>query len=273
MAQMRMSDKLWLIALPKQRNLIIRMLRRELKSKYHGSMFGRAWALITPIMSLAVYALVFTAIFPSRWAGSVEEGPWGVIVNLFAGLTTFNLAAESLNSAPNLVLSRSVLATRFIFPLEILSVVSVAAAVVQALVSITILVVTQAILLHSLSQYLLWLPLVWLPLVLLLLAASWILSCIGAFFRDCSQVMSVCTGLLIFLSAVFYPLSSLPAKLRPILQLNPIAMAVEQTRAVVIDQSMPNLTYILIGTVVGLIACEISLRFFQNGRQAFCDVL
>jgi len=270
---MRMTEGLLLLTLPKRSNLIIRMLRRELKSKYQGSMFGRAWALITPVMSLAVYALIFTVIFPSRWMGSAEQGPWGVIVNLFAGLTTFNLAAESLNSAPSLVLSRSVLATRFMFPLEILSVVSVAAAVIQALISITVLILIQAIALRSLSPSLLWLPMVWLPLVLLLLAASWILSYVGAFFRDCSQVMNVCTGLLIFLSAVFYPLSSLPASLKPILQLNPIAMAVEQTRAVVIHHSTPDISYVLIGTLVGLIACELSLRMFQRGREAFCDVL
>lgn len=270
---MRTLQGLLLFTLPRRGSLIVRMLRRELKSKYQGSLFGRTWALITPVMSLAVYALVFTVIFPSRWAGSTDGGTWEAIVNLFAGLTTFNLAAEILNSAPSLVTSRSVLATRYVFPLEILSIVNVAAAVIQALTSITILIVIRAIALRSIPASLLWLPMAWLPLVLLLLAASWLLSCIGTFFRDCSQVMNVCTSLLIFLSAVFYPLSALPERLKTIIQLNPIALAIEQTRAVVIHNDSPNVTYILAGTAAGLIACEVSLRFFQNGREAFCDVL
>jgi len=78
---------------------------------------------------------------------------------------------------------------------------------------------------------------------------------------------------MMFLSAVFYPITSLPADVQPIMHLNPLALVIEQTRKVAIDGLAPSLRYLAMGIVSGVWACEIAYRGFQRARRGFADVL
>jgi lipopolysaccharide transport system permease protein len=230
------------------------------------------WTILTPLLTLAVYTFVFSVVFQSRW-GVENGGHLTVAVNIFVGLITFGLFGDSVNNAPSLVIRRPNFVNKIVFPLQILSVVSVSVAAFHALTSLVILICFQLIFNHWISPNLFWLPLVWLPLVLGSFALSWILSALGVFLRDLSQITSVMTSLMMFLSAIFYPLSSLPTTIQPWLQLNPIALAVEQTRRVVVQGSPPSMSYIVAGVILTTIACELALRFFQRSRRVFADVL
>lgn len=254
------------------RQLIRRLTIRAIASRYRGSLLGRGWAILTPVLTLAVYTFIFSVVFRSRWADG-EHGPWGVVLNLFAGLITFNLFSEVVNEAPGLVIARRNFVTKVVFPLQILSVVSVLTALYRAMISVVILLAFRLLVAHSISFSVLWLPLVWLPLLMVALALSWLLSSVGVFLRDLPQVTSLLMMLLMFMSAVFYPLSSLPDSMRPVFSLNPIAVLVHQTRLVLIQAERPNLIYLLIALVLSFLAAEAALRFFERIRHSFANVM
>ena len=113
----------------------------------------------------------------------------------------------------------------------------------------------------------------WLPLVSGCLALGWLLAALGVFLRDMGQVIGVFVNLLMFLSAVFYPLSSLPPQWQPLLQLNPLVLVIEQTRRVAVNGLPPSLGYLMGGCGLVLVACELSYRAFQKARRGFADVL
>jgi lipopolysaccharide transport system permease protein len=117
------------------------------------------------------------------------------------------------------------------------------------------------------------LPLVWLPYLLLALAMTWILSALGVYLRDLSQVVTVATSALMFLSAVFYPLSALPQRWAPLFKLNPIAWWIEQTRALIVHNHWPNLAVIALQLLGSLTICELALRGFRKASRGFADVL
>ena len=83
----------------------------------------------------------------------------------------------------------------------------------------------------------------------------------------------VLNGLLLFLSAVFYPLSALPERWQPLLKLNPLVVVIEQTRRIAVMGTPASLVYVLGGSLLGLLACELSYRAFQKARRGFADVL
>ena len=80
-------------------------------------------------------------------------------------------------------------------------------------------------------------------------------------------------NVLMFMSAVFYPLQSLPERWRPWLGLNPLVHVIEQTRQVCVNNSPPSRSYLLIGIAGGMVACELCFRLFQKSRRGFADVL
>ena len=271
-------------ALWRQRELWWQLSQREVQGRYRGSMLGWGWSLITPLLMLAVYTFVFSQVFRARWGDLQQSGPLVFAINLFAGLIVFNIFAEIANQGPALIPNNANLVTKVIFPIEILPVVTLTAALFHALTSLVVLMVFQltngflsagASSVNGLGIHptLLLLPLVWLPLVSGCLALGWLLSALGVFLRDLGQVIGVFVNLLMFLSAVFYPLSSLPPQWRPLLQLNPLVLVIEQTRRVVVNGQLPSLNYLLWGGLIGLLACELSFRSFQKARRGFADVI
>ena len=222
---------------------------------------------------LAVYTFVFSQVFKARWGSLEEAGPLGFAINLFAGLIVFNLFSECNNRAPSLICSNPNYVKKVIFPLETLGSVAVANAGFHALTSLSILLVFELIAMHKIPITIFWLPLVWLPLILLSLAGTWILSAAGVFLRDIGQLISVALNMLMFLSPIFFPVSALPERWQPFLNLNPLAMIITQTRYVTIQGTNPQPLYIIIGTITTLILCEISFRIFQKSKRAFADVL
>jgi lipopolysaccharide transport system permease protein len=105
------------------------------------------------------------------------------------------------------------------------------------------------------------------------LALSWILSALGVFLRDIGQILGVAVNLLMFMSAVFYPVSSLPSQWQLLIQFNPLVLVIEQTRRVAVAGLPPNPLYVAIGIPITILACESSYRFFQKARRGFADVL
>jgi lipopolysaccharide transport system permease protein len=261
------------LALWKHRELWWRLTEREVLGRYRGSALGIGWSFITPLAMLAVYTFVFSQVFKARWGGLEQAGPLGFAVNLFAGLIVFNLFSECVSRAPGLVVANPNYVKKVVFPLEVLGSVAVGSAGFHALTSLMILLVFELISFNQLPLTLLWLPLVWMPLILGTLACTWLLCAAGVFLRDISQLIGVGLNMLMFLSPIFFPLSALPAKWQPILNLNPLALVIEQTRRVSVQGLNPDWPYLALGISIAFVACEISFRGFQRSKGAFADVL
>lgn len=256
-----------------QRELWWRLTEREVLGRYRGSALGLGWSFITPLVMLAVYTFVFSQVFKARWGGLEEAGPLGFAVNLFSGLIVFNLFSECASRAPGLIVANQNYVKKVVFPLEILACVAVGSALFHALTSLVILLIFELIAFNQLPFTLLWLPIVWIPLVLGSLTCAWILSATGVFIRDIGQLVIVGLNMLMFLSPIFFPVSALPEKLQFILQLNPLAQVIEQTRRVAVQGLNPDPSYIIIGIGITLVACELSFRSFMKAKKAFADVL
>ncbi|MCP9885393.1 ABC transporter permease [Synechococcus sp. ATX 2A4] len=260
-------------ALWQNRELCWRLAEREVLGRYRGSLLGLAWSFLTPLAMLAVYTFVFSQVFKARWGTLENQGPLGFAVNLFAGLIVFNLFAECANRAPTLVLANPSYVKKIVFPLEILAGVSVGSAGFHALTSLVVLAIFELIAFRGLPYTFIWLPLVWVPLILGCLAFTWVIAALGVFLRDIGQLVGVIVSMLMFLSPVFFPVSALPLQWQPILTLNPLAQVIEQTRMVVIAGEHPQASYLIAGTLIAGLACELSFRLFQKTKRAFADVM
>src|SRR6476469_7782241 len=107
------------------RQLILRMTRREIAARYRGSVIGLAWSFITPLLMLMVYTFVFSVVFKARWKTGGTESRADFAIILFAGLIVFSLFAEIVNQSPSQIVSNPNYVKKVVFPLEILSWVSV----------------------------------------------------------------------------------------------------------------------------------------------------
>ena len=255
------------------KNLIYKLTEREVLGRYRGSLFGIFWSFLQPLLMLAVYTLVFSTVFKTRWPGVVDERPIGFAINLFSGLIVFNLISECLIKAPGLVLANPSYVKKVVFPLEVLGYVTVGCALFHALISTFVLMLFQIIANGKIALTIWLLPITWMPLLLLALASTWILAAMGVYIRDIGQAIGAFVSMLMFISPIFFPLTALPARWQSILAFNPVAPMIEQTRAVAVSGQYPRLMYIIVGISLGLFLCELSYKTFMKAKGGFADVM
>jgi lipopolysaccharide transport system permease protein len=256
------------------RELIYKLARMDVSSRYKGSFLGLGWSLFNPILMLAVYTFVFSFVFNARWGGSTDGSRSEFALVLFAGLLVHGFFAEVLNRAPALILINANYVKKVIFPLEILPISSLLAAVFHTGVSVGVLIIAFLVL----NGFLHWTaflgPLVMLPLAIFTLGSAWFLAALGVYVRDIGQTIGILTTVLLFMSPVFYPMSTLPEPMQWVMLLcNPLTFIIEQARAVMVFGQLPDWGGLAIYTAVSVVFMWAGFWFFQRTRKGFGDVL
>lgn len=254
------------------RDLIFALVKRDFIGRYQGSIMGVAWSLFNPLLMLAIYTFVFSVAFKARW-GTVEESKVAFALVLFSGMIVHSFFAECLNRAPGLITSNPNYVKKVIFPLEILSWMTVSSALLHFLVSFCVLVVFCFIAGATIHAGVLLLPIVLLPLLLLTLGLTWLLAALGVYVRDLSHGIGMITTVALFLAPVFYPIEMLPETYRKLLILNPITLPIQQLRDVMLWGRPLQLGPWAISFMVGATVCFIGYWWFQKTRKGFADVL
>lgn len=259
--------------LARYRQLIWQMTCREVAGRYKGSFFGLAWSLFNPLLMLVVYTFVFSVVFKSHWENVGSEDHFSFALILFTGLIVFNIFAECIGRAPSLINSNVNYVKKVVFPLEILPIVSMLAALFHAAVSLVVLVAAFCILRGVPPVTILLLPVVILPLLVATLGLSWILASLGVFVRDVSQTVGILISILMFMSPIFYPLSALPPYFQKIVLANPLAGIIEQARRVVIWGYLPNWEFLAVNMIEAIVLAVFGFWWFKITRKGFADVL
>jgi lipopolysaccharide transport system permease protein len=257
----------------RHRQLIMQMAWREVIGRYKGSFIGLFWSFINPVLMLAVYTFVFSVIFKARWGIDGGDSKTSFALILFVGLIVHGLLAEVLNRAPSLIVSNVNYVKKVIFPLEILSVVSLIAALFHSMVSIFVLLLASAAINFYLPWTVILLPVVLLPLIILIVGLSWVLASLGVFIRDIGQTIGIITTVMLFLAPVFYPLSVMPEKYQPYILANPLTFIIEQAREVLIYGHLPNWTGLGFYMLIAIGVTWAGYAWFQKTRKGFADVL
>ena len=259
---------------PVRHQALIRILTwREISGRYRGSLLGSVWSLLTPLLLLAVYTLVFGVIAPTRWPGAEEQGIGMFALRLLAGMVVHGLLAEALSRAPTLVTAQPNYVTKVVFPLETLAWVNLLTALFHTAMALVVLVVLNGALGTGVAWTLLALPVIFLPYALMLMGLIWLIAAFGVYLRDLTQLIGPLVMITMFLGPVFYPRSAMPAAAQPWLVLNPITVPVEQVRRVVFESQWPQWDVLAQYALVALAVYLLGLWVFAKLKKGFADVL
>lgn len=255
------------------KNLIALMVKREIIFRYRGSFMGIAWSFIVPLIMLSIYTFVFSVVFKARWGIDQSESKADFAIMLFAGIIIHAFFSECINRAPDLILTNVNYVKKVVFPLDILSWVTLGTALFQTIISLLILLGAQLILDQSLPWTFILFPVVLTPLLVLTLGVCWLFASMGVFIRDIRQVTGILTTILLFMSPIFYPRSQLPESFQSLLMLNPLSFIIEQSRAVLILGNSPDWLGLLLYLAVAMLIAWACFYLFQKTRKGFADVI
>ncbi len=253
------------------KDLLQSLVTRDIQMRYRGTLLGSLWVIIYPLIVLLVYTFVFGGVFNARWTsgGGIKD----YIFMLYSGLIVHTLFSEVLTRSPTAVLSYPSYVKKVVFPLELLPICHLGSAIFNALIGLGLLCTFLAIERLSLPPTALSIPFVFFPLILLIAGLAWFFAAIGIFFRDVGQIIGVVMPILLFLSPVFYPVSSAPALAQKLIYLNPLTYPIEELRAVLILGNPIDWSRWIIYFIISIVIAIFGFWFFQNSRPAFADVI
>jgi lipopolysaccharide transport system permease protein len=251
-------------------SLLKRLVVRDIRARYQGSVFGTLWALGTPLLLLFAYWFVLGEILHAKWGG-VPSKLYPVV--LFSGLIIHLFGADVLGRAPALIIENGTYVKKVVFPLATLQWMAMATAGFHLLVNLLILLLGQMLISGHIPTTWFLVIIVVLPLVPLLLGLSWFLSSLGTFLRDVQQVIPLLLTLMMFLSPIFFPMELVPERYRYLMYLNPLTLIIMQVRVVTIQGGWPNFIALGIYTVCSIILMYTGYWWFCRTRKGFADVI
>ena len=247
--------------------LLCRITRSELTSRYAGSIFGLGWAVLTPLMMLAIYAVVYLLIFRVRVPGLT---PARYVLLIFSGLVPFLMTSEALGSGVVSVVANKAVLSNTVFPIDLAPAKAVLLSQVTMVVGLAVILVA-SIAMRTLPWTIVFLPAIWALHVLALTGLLWILALINLVFRDLPNLINLLLMMIMILSPIAYTPEMVPESLRPLLALNPMAQFIIAYQSTMILGRFPGLTNLLIVTSLSIGLFGIGGYFFARSKPVFID--
>ena len=209
----------------KHRRLLLEMARRDVSDRYAGQVLGSVWAVIHPVLTIAVYIFIFAVVFRVKVDASLAI-PGDHTLYMLSGLVAWLVMADVLGRSPSIVSNQASLVKQVVFPVEILPVKMVLASLPTFVIGFAGLVI-YGLVVGRASPALLLYPLAALPLYLFLLGVAFALSAVGVFLRDIREIVQMYTMIGLYMAPIFYFMDWVPERIRFLLYLNPATIFVE----------------------------------------------
>lgn len=254
-------------------SLVRQLAKREIKQTYRSSYLGVLWTILGPLFLLAVYFFVFGVVFNGSYGSARPQTQSEYALTLFCSLSVFAFFGNTVNNATALFISRQNYVTQMVFPLELLPFVLLAVEAFNLAISMG-LVLVFFLFMHGLPPALgLLIPIQLIPLALCALGLSYFVASLTVFVRDVGKAMPHIMMGLSFGSAVFFPISMAPPSLRFLLYYNPVAIAVEHVRGMLLLGVWPDWKLFGFSMVCGIFLYVTGYWFFKWTRPSFADFI
>lgn len=249
------------------------LTRRNVESRYKGSVLGLVWSFVQPFLMMTVYTIVFGVFFGAKWSGEFANEKWAYPVLVLCGMSTYSIFSESVSVGCGEILGNPNYVKKVIFPLELLPLSRVFSTVILDLAWFVLLFFGAVFLLGKISFTMLLLPVMLVPLVLFTLGVSFFVSSLSVYLRDTQYMVNVVIQILFFLTPIFYSLETIDPVAVRILSVSPLAYVVETIRAVFIYGRMPNWLQFGLVTFLCLAVMQLGFVWFEKTKKGFADVL
>ncbi|MBK9167850.1 MAG: ABC transporter permease [Bryobacterales bacterium] len=253
------------------RSLIRTMARRDVVSRYRGSLGGSLWTVLWPLLLMLTYFFVFGVVLEARFAGDTSRT--GFALYFLTGMLPWLPFSEAAGRAPSVLLEHRNFVKKLVFPVETLPANLTVAGLFTGAVALALLMLALFYLRGAVPMTALWLPVLLIPQAAFTVGLCWFLSALGVFARDLGQMIGLLLTLWFFLTPICYPEASLPPAALPVLSQSPIYILVRGYRDVLLEARMPD--PVALAKLWGMAAVAFlgGYAWFHKLRRSFADVI
>jgi lipopolysaccharide transport system permease protein len=248
------------------RDLAYTLVWRDITVQYAQTILGFAWAIITPLVQIIIFTVVF---------GKVAKIPTdGIPYVLFAtaGIIPWTyMSTVMLQSSQSLVSNHNMLG-KIYFPRLLYPLTPVFSKLLNFAISLMVLIAIMIYYRVTPTVQLLYLPIFILMMMVVPAGIGMLMSAMAIRFRDVRFAMQYFMQMLLYTAPIVYSASTIPDKYRMIYSLNPIVGVIEGYRACLLGTAMPW-QFILPGMFTAVLLLVVGALYFKRIERIFVDVL
>ena len=249
------------------RELIFFLTWRDIKVRYKQAVLGIAWAVLQPLLTMAIFTIIFGVLLntPSQ----------GLPYPLFAltALIPWQLFSTALQRSSISLVGNANLITKIYFPRIAIPLSTIFAALIDFVISFVVLLGVMAFYRVWPGLMILWLPLFILLSLLTSLAVGLWLSALNVQYRDIQHMVPFLIQVWMYASPIVYPIETIPAGFwRGIYSLNPMVGVIQGFRWALLGGTHPDIT-LIISIIVVLILLISGLYYFRRMEKTFADIV
>lgn len=251
------------------REMIISLVRRDLRGRYKGSVLGFLWTFINPLLQLIVYTIVFSIIMNT----SYEQ----YYLFLFVALVPWMFFSSSVTDGAASILKEKDMVKKIYFPREVLPISTVTSGFVNMILTFIVVFVVVIISGRGLNPLaLLCLPVVMIVEYILCLGIALIVSSLTVYLRDLQYILGIFVMALQYLTPVMYGVdmverSSAGKWLVMMFNLNPMTPIIKIYRQIIYYGEVPELGSLLIAVAVGVVFIVVGEILFKRLQKGFAE--
>ncbi|HLA58620.1 MAG TPA: ABC transporter permease [Puia sp.] len=239
---------------------------RDIKIKYKQTVLGFLWAILQPLLMMAIFTFFF-----GRALNIPSQGlPYPVFV--FSGLLLWNTFSTGLTNSANSMVNNSQIIKKIYFPRLIIPVSAILVALFDFMMAFILFIPLLIFYQLPLSWNAIWSwPLALAICLIATLGPGALLAALNVKYRDFRYVIPFLVQILFFLTPIIYPVSLLKYPvLQYIIVLSPMYAAIELFRYPLMGIA-PNLTFMFVSLSTVMVLLMTGLLYFKRTEDFFAD--
>jgi lipopolysaccharide transport system permease protein len=250
------------------RAIVVAFAERNIRIKYKQAVLGIAWAVLQPLVFMAIFALTIGRISGVQSAGV----PYAAFT--LSALVPWTFLSTAVTFGANALVTDGALIRKVYFPREVPVLGAILAGVLDFAIALLLFFVVGPLLGAAVTSWWLLAPVLAVPLALLAAGVSLLLGALNVYYRDFRHALPFLLQLWLFASPVAYPLSVVPEQWRlPYLIVNPAAGIVDSFSRVLAVGTAPDPAYLSISLAGTLVVALLGYRAFKRLERNFADVI
>jgi lipopolysaccharide transport system permease protein len=248
------------------RDLLYFMVWRDIKARYRQTALGPLWIILQPLLSMALYTIVFGVIAKLPSAGQ----PYAVFA--YVALLPWGFFSDAISSGTNSLLGNVNLISKVYFPRLIMPLASIVSSLVDFAISFVILLGLLAYFRITPGWGILLIPLFLLLAAITGLGVGLWFSGVVVRFRDFGQVAGYMVRLWMYATPVVYSIEVIPAQWRTLFRLNPLTGIMDGFRWALLGTPPPDWTLLALGSAVAVLVLIAGLFIFRRAERTIIDI-
>ena len=265
-----MFDNMYILHLIyRKKSLLLKSTLYELKSQYAGSSLGLLWILISPLILIAIYSIVYLYILKVK-PDQVSTSSY--VLYLISGLLLYLGFMQSIQKSSSSILQNKSAIFNTLYPIEFVPLRSVFASFIPAILGLSFLIVYKLVT-GDFSLGLLKLPIILVFLMLFSIGIALIMSLLIIALKDVENILQYVFMILVFVTPIGFLVEQLPGNAKMLVYLNPLYYLINPIQKCIAFNSNPELLEMVCCSMIAFSAIYLGGKFFRSFKLTIFELI